>query len=933
MKTKYFFLPTLFGIAAGIPVQASHVRSADVKVERVCGTMTFKITITAYLNSRSNTDFGEHSALYFGDGAQSDLPVIQATPRPDLGENISVATYSTTHTYRSAGTFEIVYVEEHRNVGILNISNSGDIAYVGRVKINTSDTFGCNHYPVLSVAPLDGGCQGVTFYHSSGAYDIDGDSLSYELTIPGSGLNTSATYQAPNSSQFYINYSSGNEAGTGKPTFAIDQITGLVTWDAPGMSGEYNIAFNILEWRKMADGSYVQISTTTRDMQIIIQDCDNTSPDIDVPSDTCVVAGALLNAIIKGTDPEHDPVKIEVFSELLSLTVNPATYSPSSGDFVPSNPAAQTTFQWQTDCANIRQQVYQVVFKITDNPDDGPKLVTYKTWSIRVVAPAPEFTSATVDVANRFGVLHFDAYQCNNIETLQIWRKVDSYPYQPGYCVLGIPSYSGYQKIDEIEGTATTYTDTNFGKGLAVAAKYCYRLVAMVNGSKSYVSDEICLEPIQADAPVITHVSVERTSADMGNIRVRWRSPFQINKQQFPEPYEYEVYRANGFIGDTSIVKVSRVSDTTMVDPGINTRDQAFNYRIVIYSKIGAAGEYLPVDTSAAASTVKLYLTADTDAVTLHWRDSVPWSNVSVSRPYHLIYRSEGLDSDEQTMQLLDSVEVTANGFNFTDDTPRNSNNLYYYKVLTRGTYGNPLIPVQENLSQRLSVLPSDEIKPCAPVVTVDKTDCQAYVAQSNCSQSSFSNKISWSASTASSTCRQDIVAYNIYASTETAGEFILLATVSANEFSDTNLTSLARCYKVSAVDSGGNEGPMSDPVCNDNCPYFELPNVFTPNGDECNDLFTSRYDAVGTSTGSCGDAETFRCPRFVKSVSIVIYNRWGTEVYRRSDSIFIDWNGKTNDGVKCSPGVYFYQADVEFLVIDKSNSKITLKGWVQILY
>src|SRR4051794_7264427 len=78
---------------------ATHLRAADILVERVCGTLTFKITIIAYLNSQSTTKFGTDSEILFGDFFQQKIPLTVATPRPDLGININVATFTIEHTY------------------------------------------------------------------------------------------------------------------------------------------------------------------------------------------------------------------------------------------------------------------------------------------------------------------------------------------------------------------------------------------------------------------------------------------------------------------------------------------------------------------------------------------------------------------------------------------------------------------------------------------------------------------------------------------------------------------------------------------------------------------------------------------------------------------------------------------------------------------
>lgn len=916
-------------------VLATHLRAADLKVERICGTLTFQITVVAYMNTNSNTRFGTNSQVFFGDGSSVNIPSTSAVLRPDLGPDISVATFSVIHTYAASGTYTLSYIERDRSAGVLNIDNSHDTPYVTFVKINTDASFGCNQYPVLSVVPLDRACSGVSFFHNSGAFDTDGDSLSYEMSVPASSTTNLAVYTEPNNRRFYTDYATGNEDNNSTPKFFINALTGLVTWDAPGLIGEYNIAFKIIEWRKLADGAYVQLSATTRDMQIVVEECDNIRPELFIPNDTCVVAGTDITSSIKGLDVENHPVKIEVFSELLFLSSNPATYSPIHTDFVPSRPPAEMTFMWQTGCEHIRQQPYQIVFKITDDPPDGPKLVTFKTWSVKVVAPAPTWDTLTLDVVNRYSILNLEPFACGNINSFQIWRKVDSNPYVPGYCEIGIRSGSGYQLIDVIPGSTLTFTDTNFGGGLSPGARYCYRIVGLVTDTKSYISEEMCIGPVRADAPVITHVSVEKTNLEDGRIRVSWRSPFDIDKSQFPEPYEYEVYRANGFIGDTSIVKAGYVSDTTFLDTPINTFDRVFNYRIVLYSKPASSDKFIPVDTSASASSVRLSGVPFVSGVVLHWRDSVPWSNVVTLRPYHLIFRGEGSDVDESTMRLLDSVNVVQDRFTY-EDRSANENKIYSYKILTRGSYGNPEIALQENSSQLISVYPLNNYNPCAPIVTIKNTDCAQYLGSYTCNENAFSNSIRWDAPSSDSECRIDIVAYNIYTSSSTDGEFTIFTTLTTTDFTDNNLTSMAKCYKISAVDSRGIESLLSEMVCNDNCPYFELPNVFTPNEDGCNDLFSASYDGGSEQTdNTCNTVDRNRCPRFVLEVDATIYNRWGQEVIRTHSnaggSLYIEWDGRDSNGTDCSTGVYYYTVNVTFDVLDYSSRRQTFKGWVSL--
>ena len=927
-------------------VMATHLRAADIKVEPDCSKpRTFKITIVAYLNTLSNTRFGTNSTVFFGDGSSVRIPVTNATVRTDLGSNIAIATFATTHTYSFDGTYSIAYVERDRSSGILNIANSNDVPYVTFVEFTVNSKNGCNKVPILAVPPLDRACYKSTFFHTSGAYDIDGDSLSYELSVPASSPTTFADYTSPISPRFYSNYNQGNESATSTPTFSINPVTGLLTWDAPGAIGEYNIAFKIIEWRKDSITSiYNKLSTTTRDMQIVVEECSNTRPELNIPVDLCVEAGTLIDGLIKGTDGDKDNVKIEVFSEVLDFYGDkiPATYSPNPTEFISSDPYAPLNFRWQTDCLHVRNQPYQVVFKITDSPPRGPKLVNFKIWNIKVVAPAPQWKKTELNLVKRYGELEWESYACSNVDKIQIYRKVDSYPYTPGLCNPGIPKFLGYNLIAEVATTQTTYTDTNNGKGLVVGAKYCYRIIAYFNSpasTPSMVSTEQCIGPIEADAPVITHVSVEKTDSIQGKIRVSWRSPFNINSTQFPKPYEYEVYRASDFIGETDIIKSGRVNDTTFVDTNLNTAAQVFNYRIVLYAKPLNAEQMIPIDTSSIASSERLSLVAGVKKIELTWRDSVPWSNVVQSRPYHLIYRS--IESPlEKDMVLIDSVEVSENGFTYVDvgkfqNQVLQDDKRYSYRVLTRGTYGNPKIALQENYSQVNTTYPSGKLLPCKPAADIKTVNCEQFLNANTCYQNEYSNSIYWSVQDGSG-CRKDIVFYKIYAASSTDGEYTLIKQIAKDTFFiDTGLPSFARCYRISAIDGLGQEGPLSDSVCNDNCPYYDLPNVFTPNDDGYNDVFSSNFDIKDLQDGAVTSGVSIRCPRFVESIDFKVFNRWGKQVYSYASNehaISIDWNGYDNHGHELSSGVYFYTAEVTFNVMRLESKKKQLQGWLHIV-
>jgi len=118
----------------------------------------------------------------------------------------------------------------------------------------------------------------------------------------------------------------------------------------------------------------------------------------------------------------------------------------------------------------------------------------------------------------------------------------------------------------------------------------------------------------------------------------------------------------------------------------------------------------------------------------------------------------------------------------------------------------------------------------------------------------------------------------------------------------------IAGCFAVTSLDSlmigptgdlRRNESEFSNIVCADNCPYFFLPNVFTPNDDLQNDVYKS-------------------LPwKFIDSVELLIYDRWGIEVYRTTDPD-INWDGKyAQSGEQLSDGVYFYSVIVNTIRLE----------------
>jgi gliding motility-associated-like protein len=87
------------------------------------------------------------------------------------------------------------------------------------------------------------------------------------------------------------------------------------------------------------------------------------------------------------------------------------------------------------------------------------------------------------------------------------------------------------------------------------------------------------------------------------------------------------------------------------------------------------------------------------------------------------------------------------------------------------------------------------------------------------------------------------------------------------------------------------------------------LPNVFSPNGDGFNDVFTA--------------GQTFTYEEFL----ISIWNRWGIKVYESVNPYF-EWNGEDMNGNKLTDGTYFYVAKLKHLENeDLQKGSVTIIG------
>lgn len=915
---RFFFLVAF--VLVSVQLWATHNRAGEITYVQT-GSTTIVATITTYTKASSIPADRDSLEICWGDGKcewviRTNGPIGgNGIPKGEvLPNDTKKNTYTAAHTFPNLGRYIIWMTDPNRNFGICNVNapNSDNVPF----HIQTTVTLfnqqfnGSNSSPVLEQPPIDIGCVGQPFKHNPNAYDPDGDSLSYELMVPLQDLNT----QVPN-------FEWPNTIIPLNNSLSINPVTGDILWDAPQKACEYNIAIRIIQYR-----NGFPIDTLIRDMQILIEACENLPPKVQTIEEYCVVAGETLEFEVIATDPDINPVqKVE-----LTALGGPFIVPESPAKFtVPTGPQTHPVlgiFTWNTACSHISDQYYTVVFKAVDS--HPVPLADLKTVRIKVVGPPPDGIQAETSQ----GVIEVSwdlPYVCENatdgyFQGFSIWRRLGSNPFTPDTCAPGLDG-KGYTRLkrnlQDVKDGRYFFIDENVERGKT----YCYRLLGEFaklsdqnypfNEVESMPSDEVCLQ-LSRDVPLLTNVDVQQTDPANGKIFVRWTKPkaADLDTLQNQGPYQYVLARSTGNNtnfqeipgADWSSPTFAGANDTTYIDStGLNTQDNSYWYQVRFFVE----NEPEPLGFIEASSVFLSSQPTDNTNL-LSWEADVPWQ---IAR--HTVYRKL------PGATTFDSL-ATVTAFAYADTGLINGKEYCYY-VNTFGTYGiSGVDSILENRSQKLCAIPEDNVAPCPPLL---KGSNQCPTASPTLPESEFFNVLSWDNPNDRCSETDDVVGYNLYYAPTPEGAFERIKSINylkdpvTYSPADTTAThkpslGLAGCYVVAAIDSFDNESIYSNMVCLDNCPVYELPNVFTPNEDGQNDRFIPfPY-------------------RFIDRIQLQVYNRWGSLVFETSNPD-IDWDGTNLQGQNLAEGTYFYKCMVYEQRLEGSVQRAELlEGYIELI-
>jgi gliding motility-associated-like protein len=273
------WIALLLSPAAGY---ASHSMGADLTYTCMGGN-TYKITVSFYRDCVGIT--APASPFVTISSPSCGLSTgVTCYPRPGTGQEVT-PTCSSAVTTCNGGYF--TGIQEWIYDGIITLPmqctdwtfgyslccRNGAITTINTPSTNTFYIYAtlnntitpCNSSPTFSNKPVPFLCLGQQFCFNHGAYDLDGDSLVYQLITPKQTATTTVNYQSP--------YTASNPLNS-SPATTFSTSTGDICLTPQAMEVTV-MAVLVKEYR-----NGILIGSVERDLQLTVRNCANTLPSL-----------------------------------------------------------------------------------------------------------------------------------------------------------------------------------------------------------------------------------------------------------------------------------------------------------------------------------------------------------------------------------------------------------------------------------------------------------------------------------------------------------------------------------------------------------------------------------------------------------------------------------------------------------------------------
>ena len=240
----------------------------------------------------------------------------------------------------------------------------------------------CNNSPIfINSHPIPYICVNQLINYNFGVVETDGDSLVFSLVsaLQNVGAN--------------VFYNPGYSATAPIPGITINPHTGQLTF-TPTILGNFVVAVKVSEYR-----NGVLIGTVIRDIQFVVQDCDNHIPDADAGqisnlTGTAVQTGPYTLEMCEGNTFTFDAIYTDLdVNDTLTLTTNITSVLPGATVITSGTNPLTATFSWTTTAGSTGGNNSFIV-TIEDNacPVTGVQFFNYEIKVINGSIAGPDKT-------------------------------------------------------------------------------------------------------------------------------------------------------------------------------------------------------------------------------------------------------------------------------------------------------------------------------------------------------------------------------------------------------------------------------------------------------------------------------------------------------------------------------------------------------------
>jgi hypothetical protein len=324
---------------------ATHLMGGQVTSLNI-GGLTYQITLTAYRDTMGIPMYLQTQFHYENATGFNQVNLVNASPMTVFGNGVEMYKYVDTITFPDSGNYNIWFEDCCRNCALLNMSNPCGESFHLYNNLYVSPT---NSSPEFLNPPITLAQLAVPFSYNPLPFDLDGDSISWQLDTPLTALSMYVTgYTLPPSDSLV--------------PFNMDPVTGEITF-LPNTLGNFELSVLVKEYR-----NGVEIGQIRRDMQILVMPSGNRPPNLSLNSSNApysgknydIMPGSAFSFTVVANDPDNIAPSINIAGEPMLLS-NPPVFTSASANGITTG-----TLTWNPTAAEARPLPYILGLRLGD---------------------------------------------------------------------------------------------------------------------------------------------------------------------------------------------------------------------------------------------------------------------------------------------------------------------------------------------------------------------------------------------------------------------------------------------------------------------------------------------------------------------------------------------------------------------------------------